>query len=292
VFVLAPARSYSTVSLALLGGHPGIYAFPEMLIFSAATVGGLLRPGRPASQLPPGWAEFRLSGVLRAVADLHDGRQDAGTVEAARCWLAGRSGWSTVELMNHLLARASPRIGVEKSPDTVSADATLQRCLAAFPSARYIHLTRHPITAQRSMHAHWAGTPGQPREELIKSSAAAWYLDHARIVRALAGLPPGRWLRIRAEDLLGRPRAWLPRVLAWLALESSGEIVSQMLHTENWRFAGKGPAGALLGGDPGFLSSPSLRAVPEPGPVAFDPAWGLSASACARIAGLAEYLGY
>ena len=35
IFLLAPARSYSTITLALLAGHPDIYGFPEMLLFTA-----------------------------------------------------------------------------------------------------------------------------------------------------------------------------------------------------------------------------------------------------------------
>ncbi|WP_329249642.1 sulfotransferase [Actinoallomurus sp. NBC_01490] len=75
VFLLAPARSYSTVAVALLSGHPDVYGFPETLVFTAATVGELI--GERAE-----WARFplRLSGLWRAVADLHEGGQDDDAV--------------------------------------------------------------------------------------------------------------------------------------------------------------------------------------------------------------------
>jgi len=37
IFILAPARSYSTVTVAMLSGHPQIYGFPELLTFNVAT---------------------------------------------------------------------------------------------------------------------------------------------------------------------------------------------------------------------------------------------------------------
>ena len=38
IVLLAPARSYTTVTVALLSGHPDIYGFPEMLLSTADTV--------------------------------------------------------------------------------------------------------------------------------------------------------------------------------------------------------------------------------------------------------------
>ncbi len=48
VFLLAPARSYSTVALALLAGHPGLHGFPELMLFNADTV------AEPLSSVVPG----------------------------------------------------------------------------------------------------------------------------------------------------------------------------------------------------------------------------------------------
>ncbi|GAA2109921.1 sulfotransferase family protein [Actinomadura alba] len=287
VFLLAPSRSYSTVTLALLSGHPDVYGFPELLIFTADTVGELL--GEKA-----GWARpLRKSGVWRAVADLHEGSQDDDAVARAQAWLADRPEWPTTRLMDHLIGLARPRISLEKSPDTSSADATLARCMAAYPRARFLHLVRHPVTTQRSIHDHWRPA-GRFRSEkaLVAEAAAFWYLSHQRIIKALAPLPSQQWMRVRAEDLLTEPRVWLPRILAWLELDSNPEIIDRMLLTENWRFAGTGGSGRLLGGDPKFLRAPALRPIPAPGPVVFDPSWGLGDEMCERMTVLARSLGY
>ncbi len=67
VFLLAPPRSYSTVSLALLAGHPQLYGLPETLLFAGETVASLY-------DMPPKWsadervARSRQMGLVRALA--------------------------------------------------------------------------------------------------------------------------------------------------------------------------------------------------------------------------------
>ena len=130
------------------------------------------------------------------------------------------------------------------------------------------------------------------RRGLHGTAASAWYLNHSRVVEALSGLPRSQWIRLRAEDLLREPDVVLPRVLDWLRLPCSDEIIARMRRTDLWPFAGFGPSGRLQGGDPKFFGSPALRPVPPPGPVVFDPALGLPDEMCRRMKLLASYLGY
>jgi hypothetical protein len=291
VFLLAPARSYSTVSLALLAGHPRLYGFPEMLTFAHATVGGLFteREDRPRS-----WTRSQLHGVCRAIAQVHDGEQTQAAIGRAKAWLAQRAEWGTVDLLDYLLDQVEPNTGLEKSPETTGSDESLARCLAAYPRARYIHLTRHPVGTVRSMREHWAKcVPGGPDKALNATCATAWYLSHQRVMRALDELPPERWMRVRAEDLLREPRAWLPKILSWLGLDSGAATVEGMLHTEQWCFARPDEQGRLLGGgDPKFLAAPALRPVDAPGPLVFDADLGFPAEMERRMRELARQLGY
>ncbi|MCQ4042785.1 sulfotransferase family protein [Streptantibioticus rubrisoli] len=293
VFMLAPPRSYSTVCLALLAGHPGIYGFPELLLFPLTTVGELLTEGQRAPDLDRRYVEARQSGPLRALAQVHEGSQSDAAIDRARAWLHGHAGWPVTRLFDHLLAEVAPRIGLEKSPDTIGSDQAVAACLAAYPRARFLHLTRHPEATQRSMHRHWQDlTHFHSRRQVIVAAASTWYLGHSRTVRTLSALPAERWLRVTAENLLREPRTWLPRILDWLDLPYDDAVLTRMLHTERWEYAGRGESGRLLGGDAVFMYHPALRAVPDPGPVAFDPAWGLPAEMCRRMTELAELLGY
>jgi hypothetical protein len=153
VFVLAPARSNSSVVTAMLGQHPRLCVFPELALFRKATVAELLTD-------PAGWrgppARLRLAGLLRALAEHHDGCQTPETVAAASRFIEERRAWGVGEILDHLLELAHPRLGLEKSPENSSRDEYLSRLDAAYPRARYLHLTRHPVTTAASMHAAWS----------------------------------------------------------------------------------------------------------------------------------------
>jgi hypothetical protein len=294
LFILAPARSFSTVSAALLDGHPGIFSFPEMLLFTASTVGELIDSKRIPANTQPRFASARMSGIYRAVAALHEGCQSDEAVGRAVSWLERRCGWATTHLMDHLREISGARICVEKTPETIATDRALAACMKAYSDARYIHLTRHPVDTQRSMQQNHQQTLRQPLsgKALVATCASAWYLGHTRVVRALDGLPEDRWIRVRGEDLLREPRIWLPRILDWLGLAWDDTIITRMLRTELWQFSGTGPSDRLLGGDPSYIRAPALRPVAAPGPVTFDPSWGLPSEMRRRMTVLARNLGY
>jgi hypothetical protein len=283
------------VTTAILAGHPGIYGLPETLLFNAATVGELLADARASRALPSSISEFRLSGLLRAVAELREQDQGSAAIQRARDWLGQRLSWPTVTLMEYLRELVPAGIGLEKSPDTVSADDRLARCVRSWspPGARYLHLTRHPVTCQRSIYRHLRRTLRGPDDSvLVAKAASTWYSGHLRVMRALAPLPASAWLRVRSEDLLRHPDVWLPRILEWLGVECDDSVIAGMLRTEQWRFAHTGATGGLFGGNAEFLVSPALRPIPDPGPAAFEPAPGLPADMCARMNALAGELGY
>jgi hypothetical protein len=297
VFLLCPARSCSTVSVAIMAGHPEIHGFPELLAFAGElrprTVGTLLSAPAIRPDLPELYGipiQTGLTGLLRSLAEVHERSQGQQALERAYQWLKTREDWTTVELMDYLIAAVAPQIALEQSPATVLTDASLTTCLAAYPRARFIHLTRHPVSAQASMHRYWAAR-FRDRAELVAQSASAWYLSHLRISRLLAGLPPGQWIRVRAEDLVNEPYTQLPRILDWLGLACTSETIARMRRTENWTYAGGGHLG-LARGDPAFLESPRLHGVMLPEGIRFDPAWRLPREACRRMQSLGESLGY
>jgi hypothetical protein len=292
VFLLAPPRSCSTVAVAMLSGHQDVFGFPELLIFDASTVGELLGEAERRPYLDRGFISRRQTGVVRAVAELREHDQGRAAIALAHDWLARRATWPTTRLFDHLLELAHPRTGLEKSPDTVAANESLARCLASYRDARFIHLTRHPATTQKSMIAHLrAGLVGTEKARIAQATSS-WYLGHYRIVQALKGIAPARWIRVRAEDLLREPETSMERILKWLGLKSDPAILTKMLRTEDWVFAGTGESGDLFGGDSKFMFSPQLRRIPDPGPVVFDPAWGLPPEMVRRMKILAGYLGY
>jgi len=291
VFMLAPPRSCSTVSLAMLAGHPKLYGFPEMLTFTAPTVGDILKgTGRSRNG---DWIRFGNTGIARAVAQLHEGAQSPMAVERALAWLRDHGDWEPVTLMDHLLRLVHPNIGLEKSPDTVCSNAALNACLRAYPHAMYLHLTRHPVSTVRSMLRHWAAV--FPEEMTPQGRAnfclLRWYTCHLRVVKSLQGLPDDQWMRMRAEDLLRTPRIWLPRVLDWLSLDHNNVTIELMTRTDQWPFA-RLYKGAGSGGDPLFQRNPVLRPVDAPAAELISPSWKITDEVRRRVVTLARYLGY
>ncbi len=272
VFVLAPARSNSSVVTAMLGEHPGLCVFPELALFRKATLDELLTD-------PPGWkgpaTRLRLAGLFRALAEHHDGRQSPETVAAAARWVEARRSWTVADLLDHLLGLAAPRIGLEKSPENSSREEYLVRLSAAYPRARFLHLTRHPVPSVASMHRVWSdkGYWRVPPELFHHFCLGVWYYQHARIQRFVESLPPDRGLRVRSEDVLNDPAPALRQICRWIGLDCDVETLEAMRHPERSPYARTGPEGALGGWDTGFMSDPVLRAAELPSSFDFPSEW-------------------
>jgi hypothetical protein len=291
VFVLAPARSNSSVVTAMLGQHPELCVFPELALFRKDTVDELLTD-------PPGWkgipAPLRLAGVYRALAEHHDGCQTAESVAAAAAWLEERRAWGVAEVLDHLLELATPRTGIEKSPESSSRDEYLARLDTAYPRARYLHLTRHPVSTAASMHAAWSDkgywnvSPGLFHHFCL----GVWYHQHARIAAHAERLPAGRVLRVRSEDVIGDPGAALPPICAWLGIDPGPEAVEAMTHPERSPYARIGPPAAAGGWDESFLRDPVLRQADLPAVLDLPTGWNVDPRLSLAVFELAARLGY
>ena len=66
-------------------------------------------------------------------------------------------------------------------------------------------------------------------------------------------------MRMRGEDLLSDPDAYLPVITEWLGISSIQDAFEQMKHPEYSPFACYGPNNARIGNDPSFLENPKLR---------------------------------
>jgi len=293
LFVLAPARSYTSVISTMLGQHPDLAGLPELKLFAYPTIGEM------EASLPGFWIErgvtHRSPGLIRALAEYLFGDQQLQSLALARAWLHERSSWSGADVLDILLEHLQPRRCVEKSPENVETDTALARLAAGYPRARYLHLTRHPVTTQRSIQQHFnrilAGyrQDGQPM-----SGVAAWFEAHRRILRFAADLSPDRYMRVRAEDVLSDMRHQLAAIAAWLGLRADADAIAAMEHPEASPFAGFGPAGSGVtgGNDPAFLRDPIPRRVPVPGSVEEPTGWTEGPLSWQMVVDLANRLGY
>jgi Sulfotransferase family len=302
LILLAPPRSFSSVVCAMIGQHPELYGFPELLLFTTETVAQLRQSYVGRMEWGPLLAVYP-PGLLRALAELDHGEQSAAAVEAAQTWLEARRDWPTRRVFDHLLQRVHPRRGVEKSPPTVAQTESLQRVLAACPTAKFLHLTRHPITALASMQEHFAPlarpVPPEWSEHFLpdltdpRMAAWTWVRLHGNILEFTRALPPGQSMRIKGEELLSDPDTHLTRIAAWLGVRTDPAAIEAMKHPERSPYATRGPKKAPGGYDPKFLESPGLRRPRDPPPTLQPPeAWEIMPWLWERVLQRASELGY
>jgi hypothetical protein len=292
IVVLATARSYSSVVTTMIGQHPQLAGLPELKLFCCATIGEL------ETSLPRFWKDrgltHRSPGLVRAIAEYIFGEQNLRTLAGAQQWLRDRAEWSGADVLDVILRQLDPRVAVEKSPDNLLTDAALSRMAKAYPRARYLHLTRHPVTTQRSMEAYRLRTFGTSQEGEPMRSVAAWYEIHRRILLFANDLPPDRYLSVRAEDALNDPNRELRKVATWLGIRGDATAITRMLHPESSPFARPGPAesGVAGGNDPAFLRDPFPRRAEIPRGLDPPPAWTADATFWKMVVELANRLGY
>jgi hypothetical protein len=207
VFVLSPPRSGSTLLRVMLGGHPGLFAPPELELLNFDT----LSERRDAF---PGRDAFRLEGLLRAVMEA----RGCGADEA-RGIVSGFE--STQAMYRRLQEWIGGRTLVDKTPTYAWDPETLSRAEAGFENARYVHLVRHPLGMIRSFEEaridqiFFHEDHRFSRRELAE---LLWVLAHENALAFLATIPAERQHTVHFEDLLRDPERELRRICSFLGL--------------------------------------------------------------------------
>lgn len=250
VFILCPGRSFSSVVCAALGEHPQMYGLPELYLFTADTVGGLFEVAEERGS-------HVLHGLMRVLAQLHEGDQGEEAVARAWDWLDQRAAWTTAAVYRHLAEAVAPRRCIDKTP-SYGHPRNLERLWRAFPHARFLHLARHPRPTGQSL----LKTIDRKRRGGGANPAMVedyWYRAHRAIIDFTAQLPPGQSLYLQGEAFLTAPDDWLRQICVWLGLDWGEAALAAMKHPETSPYARPGPINAPYGNNPGFLDDPRLR---------------------------------
>lgn len=288
VFVLAPARSYSSIVTQVLGSHPQLYAFPELMLSTCDTVGQWLDAVPRSGRGRESWA----SGLLRSLGQLSFGGQTEAAIAAAWAYLAARRDWPAHAIFDELLEAVAPLVGVEKSPATAASHTAMRRLLRWYPDARFIELRRHPVATCESMRAAYAPGWDPTLGDLERSIPYSVIAQRRRIRAFLDELPADRWRAVCAEDVVDDPSSALVPVLTWLGLRTDAQARAALRHPERSPYARTGPPGARAGNDPGFQRDPVLRAARRPGSLDLPAAWRVSPCWRDELQRLGRELGY
>jgi hypothetical protein len=253
VFILSPPRSFTSVISAMIGQHPELYGLPEVNLFAADTMGGLLRWFRVRPRLA--------HGLLRAVSELGLGSQTVANITTAEEWAREDPDLPTSELFRDLGAWAGGSGLVDKSPLHVYQEHAMERMLESFPQARFIHLIRHPRSTCESVSKLQQSIRDGGGHTLTKQldPDQVWLRPHKRIDEFLGGIPKHQYLLIRGEEFLSDPDTHLAELCSWLDIAADDYAIDAMKHPERSPFACLGPRNAPFGTDPGFIRDPKLR---------------------------------
>jgi hypothetical protein len=280
----------------MLGQHPELYGFPELNLFLTRTVAHLLQLDDTMSHVT-GRQFCYTFGLTRAVAQMRFDSQSEDALVQAVAWLKDRARWNTSHMFRYLLRLAGPRIGVDKSPRTCLSTRSLHRALEFHSNTRFMHLTRDPVNAIRSLVESFNG--GRPfgasacsTRERAGFAVQLWCFCQETILRETAGLPSQRFLRVRSEDLLDHPDSELPRICRWLGVRDDREAIEPMLQPECSPYAY--PIASLNGQDqdPAFLTDPRLRPAQPPLTPDLPESWDLEPQHSSTILALGRTLGY
>jgi hypothetical protein len=239
----------------MIGQHPECYGLPELNLFLGDTLG-------ESWQAYPNLRQFvTRHGLLRTLAQLHEGVQTAETVAHAREWIAQHWDWPAGKVLGHIQELVGNKILVEKSPSTAFEHEYIERLISVFPKAAILHLIRHPRATAESILS--LRSTYQPLNRALGNSAARdperiWRRTHELIITMTEGLRLGQCLRLKGEALLSDPENYLSQICQWLGISADVKALDAMMHPERSPYASLGPPGAPGGNDRNFLSNPAI----------------------------------
>ncbi|HYO14895.1 MAG TPA: amino acid adenylation domain-containing protein, partial [Thermoanaerobaculia bacterium] len=209
VFVLSPPRSGSTLLRVMLAGNRHLFAPPELELLGFDTM------GERETELSGRFGLWR-EGAVRAVMEaLGCGMEEAGEI-------LGRMEQEDApvrEVYRRLQEWTAGRTLVDKTPSYALDRSVLERAEETFEEPLYLHLLRHPYGTIASFEeAKLEQVFFRPRHSFTRRQLAEliWRVSHRNILDFLAGVPAGRQLRVRFEDLVRNPRAAMERVCGFL----------------------------------------------------------------------------
>ncbi|HEV2846615.1 MAG TPA: amino acid adenylation domain-containing protein, partial [Thermoanaerobaculia bacterium] len=211
VFVLSPPRSGSTLLRVMLGGHPKLFAPPELELLSFNTL-------RERSEAFSGRDSFWLEGAIRAVMEIRGCGPDEARSVIESC---EAEGLTTAAFYGQLQEWLGDRVLVDKTPSYALDPAILRRAEEAFEEPLYIHLIRHPGGMIRSFveakldQIFFRKEHGFSRRELAE---LIWVASHRNVESFLEGVSVRRQHWVRFEDLLRQPEAVLRGLCGFLGL--------------------------------------------------------------------------
>ncbi len=228
IFILAPPRSGTTLVRVMLAGHPGLFACNELQLLHFETL-------KERNEAYMGKFSLWAEGLVRAVMELKNLDANEAKLLLNRYSEQGVTTAEMYELLDEWLngqqtTKNEQRIRiVDKSPSYALDSLALEKALADFPNARFIHLVRHPYSMVRSfekyhmdqvLYLHEHDFSAKQLGELV------WLHSHRNTVDFLKKVPASQQFRIMYEDLVKNPEQVMQGMCATLGLPFHENLLS------------------------------------------------------------------
>ena len=240
VFVLSPPRSGSTLLRVLLGGHPSIFAPPELELLTFNTLEERLAAF-------DGRYKFYLEGTLRAIMEIKD--CDAEQAEQIMRDCEERQ-LTTQQFFRLMQSWLGERILVDKTPSYALDAHILKHAERDFDQPLYIHLLRHPYGMINSFEEAKLDQVffRYPHDfPLRKLAELIWLQSHVNILAFLETIPPSRQYTIAFEELTRRPRQVINGICHFLRLDFHPDMLEPYQEKKHRMTDGPHPESKMMG---------------------------------------------
>jgi hypothetical protein len=250
----------------MIGQHPVLHAFPELQVFGRESLLDMMIHNQENLN------RLASPGSIRAIAQVHEEKQTNESCTRAWLWIQKNSDMTAVDFFNYLRKQIEPKIAVEKSPINTLRISRLRQIIAAYPNAKFLHLTRSVKGNAKSLKEFLAdknnatpiGVDPLSAKSLSRNyPASIWLISHRNVLTIKPMIKPENYLRMKGEDLLNNPLKMLENFCEWMEIDSSASSIGAMMRPHESRYAYVGPRIAYGGNDGKFMRQPVLRKKPS-----------------------------
>lgn len=248
VFILSPPRSGSTLLRVILGGHPRLFAPPELGLLEFNTLDELK-------------TAVETQGIVRAIMQV----KGCAVEEAKDIIEDFKSRQMTTKQFYRLIQEwIGDKTLVDKSPNYPLYPEVLERAEVEFENALFIHLLRHPYGMIRSYDEVKMDLlmGSQLLQELSLSTEVLaeliWTVSHWNILEFLKQVPRDRQIRVKFEELVTQSRRIVEDICQFLGLELFPEMLDPYREEEQRMTDGLYEFGRMSG-DPKFHSHTAIN---------------------------------
>ncbi|APF18146.1 amino acid adenylation domain protein [Caldithrix abyssi DSM 13497] len=243
VFVISAPRSGSTLTRAILGGHPKLFAPPELQLLNFNTL-------QERKNNLTGRDDFWLDGTIRAIMEIKECDADEARKIMAEF---EEKDYSVKDFYRVMQEWLGDRLFVDKTPNYALSADILRRAEAYFENAIYIHLIRHPygvIPSFEKARLHVFYPPFFTQEHPFNSRQLAelvWLISHRNILTFLQEIPPERQFRLYYEDLVQEPEKTIQSVCDFLGIDLHPDMLEPQKNSHKRMLDGLNDLSKMLG---------------------------------------------